>query len=371
MRLINVTNPGSKRAKCFHDEVNTVEGRDRIDIVEVAWADIIDARGRLEALSVFEAPAAVRFGSPGGDDSVGRALLRLAAELDPNPFDVSAAEADYLPSEIRPHAQLHAGLRWLTEVLSTALDARPDLNPWTPPKAIATMLDKQATRLELQDLGIPTPDGLDVTSAEEIDMIRYLRGWRKWFVKLRFGSCGSGIARLTDTPDDIRGLTSVGIREGRYVDIGRLRPLNNRGEVEATVTWLAEQGAVLEPAIELARVDGLRLDLRVVVIRNGPAIPIFRQSRHPITNLFLGGRRADLASSRQAVGQRRYLDALDLARAAAESTGAHVVGVDVLFDAEGGGVYVLELNPFGDFFPGWTDDRGQSIAALALQAWRS
>lgn len=381
MRLIVVEIPGAKRGLDFDAAASSLTAPNdasdtavdaatdghRVEKITVSWAEVIRVEGRLDALPAFDGAAAVRLDSPGGDDSVARALMRLAARAEPDRFAARAADVDYVRGEIRPQAQLHFGLRVVLRNLQASLSKRPDLRPWTRPTAIATMLDKHATRLWLQSRGIAVPDGFAPATWEALEAGRQARGWREWFVKLRYGSCGSGIVRLSEGVDGAPvGVGTAHERDGLVLDAGRPRRFDSEA-VEVLVRRLLDHGVVAEPAIRLLRVDGQRFDLRVVVIRDGPCLPIFRRSVHPVTNLYLGGRRADPEACRRVLGRARYLDGIDLARDAASVTGARVVGVDVVFDDIG--AYVLELNPFGDFFPGWTDADGHSIAALSLRAW--
>ena len=95
---------------------------------------------------------------------------------------------------------------------------------------------------------------------------------------------------------------------------------------------------------------------------------IFRLSVHPMTNLHLGGRRGEFARCRAAVPTRTWLDALDHCAEAAACFDSAVAGVDLLFERGFGRHYVLEVNAFGDFFPGWTDAAGRSVHAIEIEA---
>ena len=44
-----------------------------------------------------------------------------------------------------------------------------------------------------------------------------------------------------------------------------------------------------------------------------------------------------------------------------------VAGVDLLFERGLRKHYILEVNAFGDFFPGWTDARGRSIHSIEIE----
>jgi glutathione synthase/RimK-type ligase-like ATP-grasp enzyme len=121
-------------------------------------------------------------------------------------------------------------------------------------------------------------------------------------------------------------------------------------------------------AVPMAQLDGQNFDIRVVCVYGKPAATIFRLSSNPMTNLHLGGRRGDFARCRAAVPTRAWLDALDHCAEAAACFDSAIAGVDVVFERGYGRHYVLEVNAFGDFFPGWVDPEGRSVHALEIAA---
>jgi glutathione synthase/RimK-type ligase-like ATP-grasp enzyme len=118
----------------------------------------------------------------------------------------------------------------------------------------------------------------------------------------------------------------------------------------------------------MAQLDGQNFDVRVVCVYGRPVASIFRLSSAPMTNLQLGGRRGDYARCRAAIPTRAWLDALDHCAEAAGCFDSAVAGVDLVFEREFGRHAVLEVNAFGDFFPGWADARGRSAHALEIEA---
>ena len=118
----------------------------------------------------------------------------------------------------------------------------------------------------------------------------------------------------------------------------------------------------------MAHIDGQNFDVRVVCVYGKPAATIFRLSSNPMTNLHLGGRRGDYDRCRTQIPTRQWLDALDHCAEAASCFDSAIAGVDLLFERGYGSHYVLEVNAFGDFFPGWVDTRGRSIHAIEIDA---
>jgi hypothetical protein len=140
------------------------------------------------------------------------------------------------------------------------------------------------------------------------------------------------------------------------------------GELDAVLGFLLAEGARVERGIRMAQVDGQNFDVRVVVIRGRPTFTVFRLSSLPMTNLHLGGRRGDPASCRAAVPTRAWLDGLDACTEAAGLYDAAAVGVDLLFESGFLRHFVLEVNAFGDFFPGLVDGQGRGVHAAEIEA---
>jgi hypothetical protein len=132
--------------------------------------------------------------------------------------------------------------------------------------------------------------------------------------------------------------------------------------------FLLDEGVCVQRGVRMAQIDGQNFDVRVVVIHGRPEFTIFRLSGLPMTNLHLGGRRGDPAACRAAVPTRAWLDALDHCVEAAGLYDAAAVGVDLLFESGYLRHYVLEVNAFGDFFPGLRDERGRTVHGTEVEA---
>ncbi len=93
----------------------------------------------------------------------------------------------------------------------------------------------------------------------------------------------------------------------------RVRSYTNPRDIEDIFTVLAPQGMIAEVAVNKARVDGDRFDLRIVVIAGRADHVVARQSSSPITNLHLGNARASLVRVEEAVGTYRLHECRQLA----------------------------------------------------------
>jgi hypothetical protein len=351
-RLVLIANPGTKRCEAFCREVQALDVRP----VVVPWAEVIPAGGCLDDLPQFDQPAVVRLESPGKDDAVTRLLL---AAGDPHtdwstvPFPKGLL--------LRPGLQYQGFARVLTG-LRCSFDACPHLRPTACPLAVARMFDKNATLADLSAAGLPVPASLSQippTPDALIGELRTLR-WPVAYLKLNTGASATGIVVCRWGGSEWEGTTTLLRRGEQFFNTRRLQAVSG-SELRQAVAFLLREGVSVQQGIPHAQLDGQNADLRVVCVGGKAVATIFRLSPHPITNLHLGGRRGDWRRCRDAIPTRYWLDALDSAVAAAGGFDSLVAGVDVLFEPGFRRHAVLEVNAFGDFFPGWTDASGRSL----------
>jgi hypothetical protein len=105
----------------------------------------------------------------------------------------------------------------------------------------------------------------------------------------------------------------------------------------------------------------------VVVLHGRPAFHVFRLSSQPMTNLHFGGRRGDPARCRAAIPTRAWLDAMDHCTEAAALYDCDMLGIDLLFERGFSRHYILEINAFGNFFPGLRDAQGRTIHEVEIE----
>jgi hypothetical protein len=310
----------------------------------------------------------VRLESPGKDNRVTRLLLEAGARDDPAelPCDWQALE---MPRGLLLRPGLwYRGFRRVLGGLRQAFDARPHLAPTACPLAVAEMFDKTATTQKLHAAGVPVPNWLanprdvfaEVAGSDEG------RGWRSAYLKLNTGSSAAGIIALRSAGERLHGTTTLAEIGGRFFNSRRLRHLTGP-PLERAAGFLLAEGAFAQEGVPMAQTDGQNFDVRVVCLYGRPAASIFRLSPGPMTNLHLGGLRGDFGRCRAAVPARDWLDALDHCADAASHFDSAVAGVDLVFERGFGHHYVLEVNAFGDFFPGWTDAQGRSVHGLEIE----
>ena len=132
-----------------------------------------------------------------------------------------------------------------------------------------------------------------------------------------------------------------------------MRRVADPARVAEIVTFLLREGSQIEVAVPKARLGGAFFDCRILAVAGAPAFTVVRQSRHPITNLHLGGWRGDPAALEKECPPPIFESAMESCRkVAASHPGSHQLGIDLMFEAGFTGHRVIEANAFGDLLPG-------------------
>lgn len=370
-RYVLIANPGTKRCETYRAELLAYwSARGAAPELEVVpWVEVIARDGNLDRLPAFDRPAIVRLESPGKDDNATRALLQAGERDEPSEpkHDWSTLE---LPKGllVRP-GLLYRGFHRTLRGLRASFDARPHLKPTACPLAVAEMFDKFATCRKLEAVGVPVPATFapEPEMPEEPPWAEEVRGWPVAYFKLNTGSSATGIVVLHQpTAGAPFGLTTLAEIGGAFYNSRLVRRVTHPA-LGSAMNFLLNEGAIVQRGIPIAQIDGQNFDVRVVCVYGRSVATIFRLSPHPMTNLHLGGRRGDYDRCRAAVPTREWLDALDHCAEAAACFDSAVAGVDLLFERGLRRHHVLEVNAFGDFFPGWTDARGRSIHSIEIE----
>lgn len=369
-RYVLIANPGTKRCETYRAELLAYwAARGTVpDLEVVPWADVATRDGNLDGLPAFDRPAIVRLESPGKDNTATQLLLEAGSRDAPwEPArDWRALE---IPKGllVRP-GLLYRGFHRVLKGLRASFDARPHLKPTACPLAVAAMFDKLSAALRIGAAGVPIPDMLTV-HPESFDLtLGAVRAcnWPTAYVKLNTGSSATGIVVLHAHAAEPFGVTTLAEIDGAFYNSRLVRRVSG-ADLTRAVQFLLAEGEIVQRGIPIAQVDGQNFDVRVVCVYGKPAAVIFRLSPHPMTNLHLGGRRGDYERCRAAIPPREWLDALDHCSEAAACFDSAIAGVDLLFERGLRKHYILEVNAFGDFFPGWIDARGRSVHAIEIE----
>jgi hypothetical protein len=368
-RYVVLANPDSKRWQGYRPDLEAFwqERGVRPEVVVVPWSDIIPRDGNLDGLRAFDEPALVRMESPGRDWLVSQLLLAAGSRATGQDADIDWLSLPYRKGYLIRPGLLYAGFRRVLQGLRASFDARPHLRPLACPLAVAELFDKNATQRQLVEADIPCPPSLEApdTPGELLEALR-ARRFVPGYVKLNTGSSASAIAVVRpDAP--ARAVTSIVRLPDGFASTRRLKEYRG-ADLDAVLAFLLKEGVCVQQGIRMAQIDGHNFDVRVVVLHGRPAFTVFRLSTQPMTNLHLGGRRGDPGRCRQAIPTRAWLDALDHCVEAARLYRASAVGVDLLFEAGYLRHYILEVNAFGDFFPGLTDAEGRTVHRAEIEA---
>lgn len=363
-RYLALANPDGKRWQTYQRDLADFWQQRGLqpEIAVVPWRELVPRLGCLDGLSAFDRPALVRLESPGRDFEVTKLLLQAG---DPGG---EWADLPYRKGHLLRPSVLHRGFCRVLNGLRSSFEARPHLKPLACPSTIAELFDKNATSARLRAAGIPCPPSLEAPATPQ-ELLAELRS-RRWptaYVKVATGSSASGIAVVHALDAEPWAVTSVVCLDDGFYNTRRLRRIAGE-ELQATLAFLLSEGTCVQLGIPMPQLDGQNFDVRVVMIRGEPAIVVFRLSSQPMTNLHLGGRRGRTEECRAAIPTRVWLDAMDHCVEASRLYDCAVLGIDLLFERGYVRHFILEMNAFGDFFPGLRDPSGRTVHAIEIEA---
>jgi hypothetical protein len=369
-RYIAIANPDGKRWQAYAPELLAFwrECGVEPEIEVVPWREVVPCDGDLDGLTAFDRPALVRMESPGRDFEVMKLLLQAGERATGQASGIDWSTLALQKGRLLRPGLLYQGFRCVLAGLRRSFDRRPHLKPLACPLAIAEMFDKNTTCDRLTAAGIPCPPTPPVPdSPDELFAELRRRHFGTAYVKLNTGSSASGIAVVHALDEPPWAVSSVVRLDDGFYSTRRLCR-HSGAELNAVLVFLIGEGACVQRGIRMAQIDGQNFDVRVVVSYGHSAFTIFRLSSQPMTNLHFGGRRGEFARCRAAVPTRAWLDALDHCIEAARLYPCATVGVDLLFESGYVRHYLLEVNAFGDFFPGLVDARGQTVHRAEIEA---
>ncbi|WP_202469684.1 STM4014 family protein [Streptomyces sp. SID2888] len=330
-RFAVVGNPENRRTAMFADAVRAA-GHPAPRVL--AWRDVL--RGRY----AFGPGELVRIDSPGENAEVDRLLRGID---DPTRVEGTALW----------HRRFTAAVREVTAAARCAGAVTT-----ADPEDVAVLFDKRRCHARLAAAGVPVPPALTgpVGGWEELRERLGAARVTRAFVKPAHGSSASGVVALSWAgPGRVKATTSVETApDGRLYNSLRVRHYTSETEVAALLDALVPDGLHVERWLPKASQGGRAADLRVVVVAGRATHAVVRTSRHPMTNLHLGGARGDLDLARAAIRAAggAFTDVLDTAeRAAACFPGTLCVGVDILPATGWRRFAVGEVNAFGDLLP--------------------
>ncbi len=334
----------------------------------VAFQSALEARGwpaasvvaypRLLTEPRVHARGVVRFETPGRSEAARAAILELGAERmrDEDRAPLTGAALQAAVRDIGRIAGAHQSFLGLVEAMSRVeLDA--SARYMNDPSEICLAFDKLRCQRHLVGHHVPVPPLLgSVASYDQLREQMAARRWSRVFIKLRHGSAASGVVAYEIMRGREQARSTAEMAPGdpgvRLYNTRRIRRYGDRDAIRALIDALAKEGAYAERWIPKVTLDGLACDLRVVLTAGKPTHWIVRASRHPFTNLHLGGRRFEIDALRSRVPEDGWAAVVDTCRSVgAAFPRCSYLGLDVAIERAGRHA-VLEVNAFGDYVKG-------------------
>jgi len=353
-RFAIIGNPENRRVGMFRDALAR-QGQPEPHVI--AWRALAEEEQSAETViaALPEEPAFVRIDSFGEDFEVERLLLVRGFE-DASALGAWAVSPDevraltYDRGRIFAPRQQHCGFLRVLGELERALEKRPWLRVLSAPKSIGRLFDKRACAVAFAEAQVPIPEPLaNVGSVSELGARMSEAGMSRVFVKLTCGSSASCLA-LYDAERPWL-FTSMEMEGDRLYNSLRPRRYTDGTAIDRLLAFLFREGSHVEAAVPKARIGGQFFDTRMLVIGGEVAFTIVRKSRHPITNLHLGGTRGTLEELASLVPEPVLAAAHDSCRRVFALHDCLHFGIDVMFTADLEGHRVLEANAFGDLLP--------------------
>ncbi|MBI4818740.1 MAG: STM4014 family protein [Deltaproteobacteria bacterium] len=365
---ILVGNPDNRRIVGFREALAT---RGQPELAVLSHEQLLSDPSALLALP--DEPATVRIDSVGESTQVEQALLEWG-------YEARAAEG-VEPTrprlvehgEVLAPRQQHLGFLRYLGALSLVFRARPSWRLMVSPASIALSFDKSRACAAYRALGVPVPEAFEVPTESVLrsrstrdGLIELMRGREveQVFVKLRSGSSASCLCALSARG---YGMTTLERSGERWYNSLRVRRVEGE-KLEAVLAFLVGEGAHVERAERKARLAGAYFDCRVLMIANEPAFTVVRQSRHPITNLHLGGWRGDVELLRERLGPGAWDRAMESCLRVMEYHAAFHLGLDVMFETDFSRHRIIESNAFGDLIPNSRRD-GRTVYEWEIEEW--
>ena len=311
----------------------------------VSYAEFLRAPAQL-AKAIRHADV-LRIDSPGGGFDSWRLFAALGGQ------DVSNVKESI--RRIEPPLPCHRGfgmaLKHASEVARAASVAQ-----LVDPVAVETLYDKPLCSEQMRQAGLPVPTALpEITCFEDLRSTMQARGLMRAFVKLRYGSGGSGVAAVEFFGKRLRAWSATETSDdGAMYNVPHVRRLLD-GDAVRLIDALAQYGVHSEHWIAKLRLSDQACDLRLLVIGGEPAHAVVRLSASPITNLHLKNRRAPAEFLRSQIPGETWERILDVGKQAAAMFPAHFcIALDIAVHEDRRQIFVLEGNAFGDELRGVT-----------------
>lgn len=300
----------------------------------------------------------IKLEPPEKDMNIYNGFLKLGEEKG----EVSRKEIeniDFSTCEIVAPAQWYEGFKILLGNMEEIYRNHEDKNIFLMNdfKEILIMMDKSKTYETLEekvkDYEFYLPEKLETPKSYREFKEIYGHKVMKCFIKLRYGSGGTGIIAYKNNPrvleESIFTSLNCETREGKtiFYSNNKVNYFEDKDKIKILIDWVLLNGAHIESWIPKASYEGYSFDTRAFVMDKKSEYLISRLSKTPITNLHLRNKRMESGDiiSRENI-HRISKAAEDVMKVFDKSLYA---GIDVVC-SKGYKPYIIDVNPFGDLF---------------------
>lgn len=343
--------------------------------------DLIASPERL--LEYAHLPLVVRIESVGENFQVQQALLKLGyqdallagvSSLCPDEAILQALD----PYEVICPRQIHFGFERYFNSLQAVFDRANNWIVMSSPAEVLTLFDKRLTQALYQGNDIPVAGFIkqkrstrhSESSVFDPDSLRKAMsamGWNAVVIKLSCGSSASCLGIYYFRADGNEAfMTTLKSLNGKLFNSLKVQSVYRREKIDYLISFLLREGSIIEKLVPKARIGNAFIDCRVLLVDKEPVFTVVRQSRHPITNLHLGGTRGDLTVLERMAGDEAMQQALASCRKVAGLYAGFHLGVDLLFEPDMNKHRIIESNAFGDLLPG-LQRNGLSVYEYQIQ----
>ncbi|MEZ6140356.1 MAG: STM4014 family protein [Zavarzinella sp.] len=323
----------------------------------IPWIDLLQDGPIHE---IYREPVWVRLESAGRNANFQHRLLEM---WHPEVPSFPTAKTSF-----RLAVQFHSAWAKFLESRTTSWSGNANIHWTAQPMEVLQLFDKYQCGDFMKAHSIPTPATFlmhDISVADFFQQLDSL-GWKKAFLKWRFGSSAVGILFLELRHNQWHGWTTLRFHDNDWHNTRRLVAVSG-SSLQETISVLLQSGAVLQEYFPKAFLNGQQFDLRLILIAGTIEFIVVRCSPHQITNIHLGGTKGDVGLIRKLIPKRLWLDACDMCEKIGCLYRSLVLGIDLAFDAAISRFTIFEVNAFGDHFPTLRNEQNRSVHQVILQ----
>ena len=356
MQLIILGNPENRRVTLFQEALQRANLPAAKLLPYEAWL-----RGEVTLSQIASPGDVLRIESPGESFWSEKYMIALGYQSDrlgaaSSIAPEQAMKLSYDLGRILHPRQWYLGFCQVLDRIEAEIRAL-GLRVMNHPDEIKVMFNKPLCHQRFIEEGVPVAKSLgEIKSYDALREAMNREGTPGVFVKLSYGSSASGVIAYRCDEEGEEAITSAELvrqrGELRLYNSLKIRRYTRPKELEAVLTFILQEGAIVEEWLPKAVFQGKQFDLRVVVIKGVAKHFVVRLGNSPMTNLHLGNARGDAALFRETIPEADWQELCRTCEAAfAAFPKGLYAGVDVLLSPGFSKKTIVEINAFGDLLP--------------------